>query len=158
MERRGEVLQAITDRGDAEAIRLGEVTAAAVAEIHGFTPAAVSRAMEAYVYDLAKSDAAVAWKRSCRVQAMFPTHDLMALRELGKDPKNADTDEFKIVLERLVRAYTIASRRYSRLERKRPIIKTFHSIWIRSIIMPRPAISSSRRASNSTPNASRSTE
>ena len=134
MERRGEVLTAIVERGDARAIHAGEVSAAAIAEIHGFTPAAVSRAMEAYVYDVKKATQAVGWKRSKRVDAMFPTESLFRLRELGRDVDNVGLDEFQVLLEELVRAYTVASRRYSRLERKRPIIKPFHSKWIRSII------------------------
>lgn len=134
---RGQVYDQIDTLGYASDIVMGEVTAAHVAELLGVSPAAVSKALEAWKYDQRKQAESLGWEPSRRVRAMFPTHLLSEAIELGRaDPYGAESDpRFNDLVDELTRAFVVASRRYFRLQRKRPIIKPFHAEIARALIV-----------------------
>lgn len=107
----------------------GTVTASAVAVKWGVSTAAITRAMQAVLMDVAVERQRDEWEQSWRVRALLPRAKMLRLREA--DP---DSQEFHELLDEVVRAYAVFSRWYFRLEGRRPLIKPFHLKWIRSII------------------------
>ena len=107
----------------------GEVTAAAVAIQNGWSTAGVTRAMHAMLAEKAIEGQRALWKRSNRTEAMLPADVWFKVRGMSEDDP-----EFEGLIDQLVRAYTVFSKRHFTLEGKRPIIKDFHVTWIRSII------------------------
>ena len=131
--RRGEVYERLSETGDGQRIADGLVTQAAIAEIYGVTPASVNRGMEAWYYQTEMDKQHAEWRRPRLTRAMLPTELWQRLRNLGY--KEEGTDEFNEIVDYLVRAYAMFSRRYFTLEGKRPIIEDFHLEWIRLIII-----------------------
>lgn len=104
-----------------------------VAEKLNVSPASVSRAWAAILTDKEMDKLKEEWRPSPLVRAMLPVNKLLRLKELG--PEGEGTEEFERLADELTRAYSVFSRRYFRLEGKRPIVKDFHLRWIRAIIV-----------------------
>jgi len=135
--RKGEIFKRLVDTGDGERIDNGEISAAAVAEFYGTTPATVSRGMEAWRYDRDKKMAAGNFIWSWRVRALFPKEKLARLREIGLSlfEKAEDDDEFNRLADELTAAFAVYSRWYFKFKKKRVINMDFHLEWIRSILV-----------------------
>ena len=107
----------------------GEITASAVAIQYGWSTAGVTRAMHAHLARIAIESQRSEWEQSKRTQAMLPAETWFKVRGMSEDDP-----EFEGLIDILVRAYTVFSKRHFKLEGNRPIIKDFHVLWIRSII------------------------
>jgi len=114
-------------------LRDGAVQHTYVASILGCSPASVSRAWQGILTDGYVEEKRKAWRPSWSVRAMLPTWRLRRIKEMG--PSGEGTEEFEQHVDYLVRAYSVFSRFFFRLEGRRPIIKGFHKQWIRSIIV-----------------------
>jgi len=133
-ERKGDAYQALLGRRDlVELLRRGEIQLSYVAHLLGFTTSAVSRAYQAVLTTMKFEVLKEGWKPRWQVQAMLPAWKLQRLRELG--PEGQGTDEFEKLADDLTRAYAAFSKFYFNLEGRRPLIKPFHLVWIRSIIV-----------------------
>jgi hypothetical protein len=104
-----------------------------VAEVLHVTPASVSRAWSAIVLDGMIEEKRKDWVQPWSARAMLPVWKLERVREMG--PAGEGTEEFERLIDELVRAYSVFSRVFFRLEGKRPIVEEFHLKWIRSIIV-----------------------
>lgn len=135
--RRGEVYKRLSATGDAEAIESGRVAASAIAELYDSTPASISRAMDAWRYEQAKSQEAEGFQWSWRIKALFPKEKVQRLREIGlNDPDHAEEDEeFNRLADELTAAYVTFSRWYFKFKKKRVIVKDFHRKWVRAILV-----------------------
>ncbi len=107
----------------------GVITASAAAVKLDVTTAAVTRAMQAVLQDIAIERQKEEWSQSWKVKAMLPTEMMHTLREV--EPDGAI---FNLILNHCVKAYATFSRYYFRLEGKRPLVMPFHRKWIASII------------------------
>jgi len=133
-ERQGHVMKVIKDDPiKLEMLLNGDITASALAIQLDVSVPAVTRAMHAILAEMAVENERAKWKQSSRVKAMLPKAKMDRARVLGLSGQT-DTTEYTLLIEELVRAYSVFSRRYFNLEGKRPIIKEFHLRWIRSII------------------------
>ena len=108
----------------------GEVTSSAVAIANGWSTAGVTRALQAILAKQAIEGQRAEWSQSNRTMAMLPGETWHAVK--GMDP---DHEDFDRLIDELVRAYTVFSKRHFTLEGRRPLIKKFHIKWIRSIIV-----------------------
>jgi hypothetical protein len=130
-ERQGYVHKKIKADPDIErALIEGKVTASAVAVMFGVSTAAVTRSMQAILAEKAVDGQRAEWQQSKRVQAMLPKETWFKLKAMDEGDEGFDE-----LVEQLIRAYTVFSKRYFNLEGRRPLIKDFHTTWIRSIII-----------------------
>jgi len=130
-ERQGQVYERLqNDRLTRQMLLDGKVTATAIAIDMGVSTASVTRAMHAILAEMAIEGERAKWSRSKRTRALFPVETWNEVR--GMDP---DDPEFEGLVDQLVAAYSVFSRRHFKLEGRRPIIKDFHLKWIRSIIV-----------------------
>lgn len=131
---RGDTYEKLKARPDlVTLLRDGAVQHTYVAEVLSVTPAAVSRAWSAIVLDGMIEEKRKDWVPSWSVRAMLPTWKLERVREMGPDGEGSE--EFERLVDELVGAYATFSRKFFRLEGKRPLIEEFHLRWIRSIIV-----------------------
>ena len=129
-ERQGHIFDVIkSDPILREQLESGEVTATAVAVANGWTTAGVTRAMHAMLAERAIESQRAEWSQSKRTMAMLPSETWFKVRGMS-----SDDPEFEGLIDELVRAYTVFSKRHFTLEGRRPLIKRFHVRWIRSII------------------------
>jgi len=131
---RGDTYEKLKGRPDL--IRLlhdGAVQHTYVAEVLSVTPASVSRAWSAILLDGMIAEERKKWIPSWSTRAMLPTWKLERVREMG--PSGEGTEEFERLIDELVGAYATFSRKFFRLEGRRPLIEEFHLKWIRSIIV-----------------------
>jgi hypothetical protein len=134
-ERQGETFRRLeNDPYTREELLSGRVTASAVAVMWGVSVAAVTRAMQGHLTKRALENQRAAWKQSKRVQAMLPADLMKKAKEMGQSGVPFDDPEMVEMVDYFVRAYTVFSKRYFNLEGKRPLIKDFHTRWIRTII------------------------
>jgi len=103
----------------------GSMSQAEAARQLDTTEADISRSMNAHRYDNALKIKNGSWVPPWTTRAMVPTWKLERVREIGP---GGEVDE-------LVGAYAVFSRKFFRLEGKRPLIEEFHLKWIRSIIV-----------------------
>ena len=132
---RGEVYRKLDTLGYAQSIHDGEVSGVEVSEILGVAPATISKAMDAWEFDRTLKSRNAEWRRPRLTQAMFPTECFGELMEMRHQPEVWDTPEWNERIDHLTRAFAIASRRYFRLQRKRPILKPFHLEIARALIV-----------------------
>ncbi len=132
--RRGDTFRRIKARPDWVVLLLdGGVTHAYIAEQLGVSEASVSRSVASLREEAALSEAKASWEPSRFVSAMLPVGKLERVRELG--PGGVGGAEFECLVDELVRAYAVFSRRFFLLEGKRPLVEEFHARWIRSILV-----------------------
>ena len=112
---------------------IGKLSGKEVAKLSGFTGAGVSRALATERINRKLLVKAGVWEPPRLVKAMLPTEKLLRVKALG--PKGEGTEEFEGLVDELVRAYSVFSRYYFRLEGVRPLIQDFHLSWIRAIIV-----------------------
>jgi len=133
-QRQGEIYDwLMVNHETREALLAGDITASAVALANGWSTAGVTRAMQAILTQQAIDGQRDLWSRSHYVDAMLPSDKMARLKELGMAGDHK-TKEFKQLLKDVVRAYSVFSRFFFRLEGKRPLIMSFHKKWIASII------------------------
>jgi len=111
----------------------GKLDANHLANVFGMSKSAILRAEQAVRVTHHMENAAHTWRPTWRVRAMLPVEKLEALKALGV--KGEDTVAFKVLVDELVRSYSVFSRYYFTLEGQRPLIADFHLVWIRAIII-----------------------
>lgn len=134
-QRRGPIYDELDGKPELlEELLAGRISQAAGAKMLRVTEAGLSRTLATFRFERKVAESAVNWEPSPLTRAMLPTDKLLLIRELGLAGLE-DTDEFQRLADELVRAYSVFSRFFFRLEGNRPIIKEFHLAWIRSIIV-----------------------
>ena len=134
-ERQGDTYRRLKDDPlTLEELLNGSITASAVAVTMGVSTAAVTRSMHAILAERAVAQQRAKWSRSRFTQAMLPKDMMDEVRKMGLSGQTADP-RFDELVDALVRAYSIFSKRFFNLEGRRPLIKKFHIKWIRSIIV-----------------------
>ena len=134
-QREGEVYDSIMSNPLVkDQLTSGEVTASQVAVTMGVSTAAVTRAMHGILANIAIENERSKWSQSQRIQAMLPSEMMKMAKKMGKSGIKYDHPNMVLMVDYLVHAYIVFSRRYFNLEGERPIIKDFHEKWIRSII------------------------
>ena len=131
--RRGETYAALGMRPQlVEDLIDGVVPHSYAAEVLKTSAASVSRALAAILVTRELEETAAVWTMGPLAQAMFPHAKMARLKELG--PQGEDTDEFGCLLDEVVRAFDVMSRRFFTLEGARILNEEFHLRWIRLII------------------------
>jgi len=134
-ERQGETYAKINANPVIKARLLsGEITASQAAIMLDCSTAAVTRSMHAMLAEIAIERQRDEWSQSKRVQAMLPAEVMAKAKQMGRDGMEYSHPDMVGLIDELVRAYIVFSRRYFNLEGRRPIIKDFHVRWIRTII------------------------
>jgi hypothetical protein len=90
--------------------------------------------MEGVRFDVQMDKRKAGWTRSDDIEALLPRDVLAKARALGKEPDPTSPD-FEIHLELLVESYIAFQERFFEIRPGvRFIVKSFHRIWIKSII------------------------
>jgi len=131
--RQGALLRKLEEVGDAKRIDAGVLSVRQAAEIHGTTPANVSRSMDAWRLKQVRKAEVDAWEPSPLTRAMLPADKLVRIKALG--PAGEGSPEHERLADELTRTYDVFSRRFFELEGVRPVHREFHLRWIRAIIV-----------------------
>ena len=134
-KREGEIYKKLdSDRFTLQQLLDGLLTATAYAQQEGVTTSGVTRAVHAHKARIELEKLQGDWHQSWRVRAMLPRELMDTARRMGL-AGDTDNEVFEETIDKLVHAYSVFSRYYFNLEGKRPLIKDFHTRWIRSIIV-----------------------
>jgi hypothetical protein len=131
-QRAGPTYEAIKNNSEMERLLLdGKVPYSIASTYLGVTEASVSRAMEAIRFDATMANQRDAWERSEEIEQLLPRKVLLEAR--GTEEASP---RFDILIELLVESYIAFQNRFFEIAPgKRFIVKDFHRIWIKSIIV-----------------------